>query len=315
MNKIKTIFFGTHEFAVTILQGMIDSDLFDIDLVITQPDQPVGRKQILTPPPVKVLAEKYGLKIDQPQSLKSYILGPTSSDGGHKTYDIGVCCQYGLIIPENILNTPKFGTINVHTSLLPKYRGASPIQTALMNGETETGVTIMKMDAGMDTGPILTQKAVTIDENETYTALSEKLAKIAVLELLEAIPPYISGKLLPQAQDESRATYTKILTREDGKIDWSKSAKEIYNQYRGLTPWPGAWTMWNEKRIKLLKIKPITNYQLLITKTSHGSWNIEQNRILITCKDGAIEILELQIEGSKAMDAGSFINGFKKYLE
>lgn len=308
MNKIKTIFFGTQEFAVTILQGMIDSGIFDIDLVITQPDQPVGRKQILTPPPVKVLAEKFGLKVEQPKTLKNYELGI-------RNYDIGVCCQYGLIIPENILNTPKFGTLNVHTSLLPKYRGASPIQTALMNGVTETGVTIMRMDAGMDTGPILTQKTVTIDENENYTTLNEKLAKIAVLELLEAIPPYISGELLPQAQDNTKATYTKILTREDGKIDWLKSANEIYNQYRGLTPWPGVWTTRNEKRVKLLKIEPNTKYQIPDTTAQHGSWIMEQNKIFIICGNGAIEILELQLEGSKAMESKSFINGFKKYLE
>lgn len=305
-SKIKVVFFGTHQFASTIMQGLIDSGIFDIQLVITQPDQKVGRKQILTPPPVKVLAEKFNLKIDQPKTLKNYELGI-------RNYELGVCAQYGLIIPENILNTPKFGTLNVHTSLLPKYRGASPIQTALMNGESETGVTIMKMDAGMDTGLILAQNRLKIAPDDTYTTLSDKLAKIAVLGLPDTVLGYVSGQIVPQAQDNAKATYTKILTREDGKIDWSKSAEEIYNQYRGLTPWPGVWTTSDEvlpslgenKRIKLLKINLS---QLQIAKCRMQ--NIE-DKLFVGCGDGAIEILELQVEGAKAMDAKSFINGYK----
>ena len=150
MKSIKTVFFGTHDFAVTILQGLIDSPLFDIELVITQPDKPVGRKKELTPPPVKLLAQKHNIKTDQPSSLKDYNLKPN-------TYNLGITAQYGLLIPEKILNAPIHGTLNTHTSLLPKYRGSSPIQSALIDGETETGVTIMKMDKGLDTGPIILQ--------------------------------------------------------------------------------------------------------------------------------------------------------------
>lgn len=311
-NKISIIFFGTHDFAASILQGLIDSGLFEIDLVITQPDQPVGRKQVLTPPPVKILAEKYNLKIDQPITLKSYVLGLKSEDIRYKTYDIGVCCQYGLIIPQIILDTFKHGIINIHTSLLPKYRGASPIQTALINGETETGVTIMKMDAGMDTGAILAQKSLSIDPNDTYTTLSEKLAKTAILCLPDVLQDYVSGKIIPQAQDNTLTTYTKILSREDGKIDWSKSADDIYNQYRGLTPWPGVWTTTSEttsnlkinKRVKLLKILPSN------LKFDIGYWILDIDKLYIGCKDGAIEVLELQMEGSKVMDAKSFVNGY-----
>jgi len=297
MNKIKIIFFGTHEFAATILQGLIDNSNFEVGLVITQPDKPVGRKQELQPSAVKLIAQKYNIEIQQPQSLKTFDFKTL------QTFNLGVCAQYGLIIPQSILDAPKFGIINVHTSLLPKYRGASPIQSALVNGETETGVTIMKMDVGMDTGPILSQKACSIDENETYTDLSNKLAKIANFELPEAILAYVSGKIVPQAQDNTLATYTKILTREDGKIDWSKSAEEIYNQYRGLTPWPGVWTIYNNKRVKLLKIKP-DNKILEI-----GNWKLEIDKIFIGCGQGTIEVVELQVEGSKPTDAKSFING------
>ncbi|MBI5254683.1 methionyl-tRNA formyltransferase, partial [Candidatus Falkowbacteria bacterium] len=189
MTKTNIVFFGTHNFAATILQGLIDSGLFDIQLVITQPDRPVGRKQEMQKSPVKLLAEQHNLTIAQPKSLKTCTLAHLH------TCTLGICAQYGLIIPQAILDAPKHGTINVHTSLLPKYRGASPIQTALMNGETQTGVTIMKMDIGLDTGPIVLQKSLDIAQNDTYTTLDQKMAKIAILGLLEAIPGYISGAL------------------------------------------------------------------------------------------------------------------------
>ena len=306
---ISTVFFGTHTFAATILQGLIDSGLFDIQLVITQPDRPVGRRQEMQKSPAKLLAEKHNLPLAQPSSLKSYVIG-------HMSYDVGICAQYGLIIPEAILNYPKHGTINVHTSLLPRYRGASPIQTALLNGEAQTGVTIMKMDAGLDTGPIILQKPLNIAPEDTYTTLDEKMAKIAILGLLEAIPQYISGALQPVPQDNSKATTTKQLTREDGRVDWQKTAQEIYNQCRGLTPWPGVWTEFDpstslraSKRVKLIKIKPIDK------NIKHGTWNMEQDGLFVGCKTGAIEIEELQVEGKKKQSAKEFVNGYKNKLK
>jgi len=234
MKSIKTIFFGTHNFATTILQGLIDSPIFDIQLVITQPDKPVGRKKELTSPPVKILAEKHGIKVEQPDSLRDYNLQPTAYPrrGMPCGYDLGVTAQYGLLIPENILNAQTHGTLNTHTSLLPKYRGASPIQSALINGETETGVTIMKMDKGLDTGPVILQKSLKVEPNDTYLDLDKKLAKIGLLALLEAVPAYVSGQLQPIPQDNSDATTCKQFTREDGKIEWNKTDKEIYNLYR-----------------------------------------------------------------------------------
>ncbi|OGH72563.1 MAG: methionyl-tRNA formyltransferase [Candidatus Magasanikbacteria bacterium RIFCSPLOWO2_01_FULL_43_20b] len=302
---MKTVFFGTHNFAATILEGIINNPLFDIQLVITQPDKPVGRKQELQKSPVKLLAEKHGLPITQPVSLKSYALHPAPEDIGHMTYDVGICAQYGLIIPEDILNAPKHGIINVHTSLLPKYRGASPIQSALINGEEETGVTLMKMDAGLDTGPILWQKALKIEPNDNYTTVEEKLAKIAILGLTEAIPDYVAGTLSTTPQDNAHASICKELTREDGRIDWSKTAQQIYNQYRGLTPWPGVWTVWNDKRLKLLQINP-SNKTL-----QTGQVLVEGDKIYIGAGDQAIEILELQLEGKQKTSAKDFINGYK----
>jgi methionyl-tRNA formyltransferase len=302
MSKLKVVFFGTHDFAAEILQGLLDNPSLSIELVITQPDKPVGRKQELQKSAVKILAEKHGLKVEQPVSLKNYELGT-------KNCELGVCAQYGLIIPQNILDTPQLGILNVHTSLLPKYRGASPVQMALVNGETESGITIMKMDAGMDTGPILLQKSVEIDLNDTYLTLSQKLAKTANFALLEAINGYVSGEIIPQPQDNEKATYTRILTREDGQIDWSKKRQEIYNQYRGLMPWPGVWSMFGDKRIKLLKIRPAE----LMAET--GKWKQEDGRLYVGCTGGSIEILELQLEGAKAMDAKTFINGYGTKIE
>jgi len=308
VNKISTIFFGTHDFGAQILQGLIDNGLFDIQLVITQPDKPVGRKQILTPPPVKVLAEKFDLKIDQPSSLKTYSLTDL------QTYELGICAQYGLIIPQTVLDAPKHGIINIHTSLLPKYRGASPIQNALIDGESETGVTIMKMDAGLDTGPILAQFKIKIAEDDTYATLEQKLAKTANLGLTEAVLGYISGKIVPQPQDNNLATTCGQFSREDGKIDWSKTAKEIYNLYRGLTPWPGVWTTTDDlffgvekgKRIKFLEVK------LSDKEVESRKLKVESDGLFVGCNNGAIEVLELQVEGSKPMDAKSFINGYLK---
>ncbi|EKE07462.1 MAG: hypothetical protein ACD_18C00081G0005 [uncultured bacterium] len=302
MTKIKIIFFGTHEFAKTILQGLIDSSLFEIEKVITQPDKPVGRKQILQKSPVKILAEENNLPVEQPESLKNYELLANGSE-------LFIVAQYGLLIPESILNIPKFGTINTHTSLLPKYRGASPIQSAIFNGEKETGVTIMIMDKGMDSGPILSQKAVEILPDETYIELDAKMAQIASQLLLDTVPKYIADEIKPQTQNETEITFCKKLDRDDGKIDWKKSTTEIYNQYRAFTPWPGVWTTWNNKRLKFLAIKPTDK------KIEAGQVCIENDIIYAGTADSSIIISKLQLEGKPEMDAQVFINGYGKQID
>lgn len=328
MKKISLIFFGTEDFAATILQGLIDSSDFEIKLVITQPDKPVGRKQELRQPPVKILAEKYGLKIEQPDTLKNFNL-PTDAD-------LGVAVQYGLLIPKHILETPLHGITNIHPSLLPKYRGASPIQSAILNGEIQTGVTVMKMDEGLDTGPILLQKQVKIEPNETYTTLAQKLAKIASCTLTEAIQGYVSGQIQPQAQDSALATNCREFKREDGQIDWSQSAVEIYNQWRAFQPWPGVFTevTFGKKKIKIKILKmcyPVSFPPCLpagrrTRESSPTNWmpdhvvhdNIDNPFIKLNKKslgamagDGQIILIdELQPEGKKAMNVESFINGY-----
>lgn len=297
MTPLRTIFFGTHEFAVTILDGLIKSPFFDVLLVVTQPDKPVGRKKIMTPPPVKVLAEAHTIQLAQPERLKSFNIDAY-------TPDITIVAQYGNIIPNHILDAATYKTINVHTSLLPKYRGASPIQSALIHGETMTGITIMQMDAGLDTGPILSQKDIAIQKDETYLELDARMAQEAVTLLIKTIPEYVSGKCLPLPQQESEATFCKQLSREDGRINWQDNAFTIYNQYRGMTPWPGVWTLWEEKRLKLLTIVPHER------TLQPGQVLVEHDTLSIGTGSGSIVVQKLQLEGKTAMDTKTFLQGF-----
>lgn len=304
--KTEVVFFGTHNFAAKILQGLIDSPDFNVGLVITQPDQPVGRKKEWQACPVKILAEKNNLKIKQPVSLKDF-------NDDLSSFVVAVVAQYGKIIPAKLLNMPKKGMVNVHASLLPKYRGASPIQTAILNGDILTGISLIKMDETMDTGPILTKKEIPINPNETYPELEAKLADLATPLLLQSLPLYLSGKLQLQAQDNRDATYTKILKREDGQINFKQKAEQIYNQWRAFFPWPGIF--WETKlnfqsfKIKLLKIQQTD----LSTEQPAGSLiALSKNRLGVVGGDKKIlEILELQAENKNPMTALEFINGFK----
>ncbi|MEK7644640.1 MAG: methionyl-tRNA formyltransferase [Patescibacteria group bacterium] len=312
-NAISTVFFGTQEFASVILAGIINDPRFVVRLVITQPDRPVGRHHELKPSPVKILAQKINLPVDDPEGLRNYELRitrlrPIGLRTGEANYELVIVAQYGLLIPKRILDLPSGGTINVHTSLLPKYRGASPIQSAIMNGENKTGITIMLMDAGMDTGPILAQEEVLIDPDDTYQTLEQKMAPRAVALLRETAPLFLSGTIKPVAQDNSLATVTKKLDRDSGRIDWNKPTNEIYNLYRGLFPWPGIWTLWNGKRIKILSARPTT------TAAKPGAIVVANGCIFAGALDGSLQILQLQIEGKQEMSAAEFLNGYKNFV-
>ncbi len=298
MSKTKIAFFGTQDFAATILAGLLTDENISVDLVFTQPDRKVGRKQEIEESPVKKLALKHNLNIAQPDSLKNYQI--PSSD-----FELAVVAQYGLIIPQNIINSFPKGMINVHGSILPKYRGASPIQAALTNGETTTGVTIMIMDAQVDHGSILSQESLSIAPDDTFTTLSQKMAVAGSKLLPETLHNYISGEILPQTQQHEQATFTKLINKDDGRVDFSKSAEDVYNLYRGFTPWPGIWCMWNDKRLKLLKVSPSEK------TLSPSEVLLENKRIFIGCGKNSIEVLELQLEGKAAMSAEVFANGYK----
>lgn len=298
MNKTSITFFGTHEFACSILQGLIDDPAFDVSKVVTQPDKPVGRKKELTPSPVKNLALSYGIAIESPNSLKNFDVSAFDTP-------LAVVAQYGKIIPQAILDAFAKGVINVHTSLLPKYRGASPIQSALIDGAGKTGVTIMQMDAGMDTGPILSKQKVIIDPDITYPELDRQLAIVGSRLLCETLPGFLSGEITPKEQDESEATTCSLLSRDDGEILWQDmNAKQVYNRYRGLTPWPGIWTQIHGKRLKLLEIRRSK------TELKPGEIQLENKQFLIGCVSGSIKVLSAQLEGKQPMDAETFANGF-----
>ena len=295
---LKIVFFGTHQFGCNMLKTLLADPSVEVGLVITQPDKPVGRKKVMTASPVKTLAEEEGLHVETPKSLKTYTLPGT--------FDIGITAQYGLLVPEHILNAPTHGILNVHTSLLPKYRGASPIQSALLNGETETGVTIMKMDKGLDTGDILVQAVVRIDPDDTYPILDKKLAEAASTILVRAMLDYVAGGITPKAQDDADATHCGLLSREDGKVDWAKNAQEIYNQYRGLTPWPGIWTSLGDKRLKLLRVSQSKK------NISPGRIHFDEGNLYIGARNGSLQVHELQLEGKNIMNAQTFMQGYQQ---
>ena len=296
---IPIIFFGTHEFAAIILKALLDSGLFDIQKVITMPDRPAGRSHKLKLSAVKTAAGRHGLTIGQPENLENY-----TSSGSQQ---LNIVVDYGLIIPLNIIETPKFGSVNIHPSLLPKYRGASPIQSALINGKKETGVTIMKMDKEMDHGPILAQEKISIKPEDNYVSLYKKLAERAAEMIVKIIPLYIEDKIKLKEQNHGTATFTKILSREDGKINFkTRTADEIYNLWRGLTPWPGIFCEWNGKRLKLIKIAKNDK------KSPAGKASVENKKISIGCRQGSIIAEELQMEGKKSMTAETFLNGYQK---
>ncbi len=295
----KIVFFGTQQFGKGILESLLSDSDFEVIGVFTQPDKPVGRKQEIQMSPVKLLAQEKNIPIFQPDSLKNYEMPNLGAD-------LNIVCQYGLIIPQTILDSAKHGSINIHTSLLPKYRGASPIQSAILNGEKETGTTIMLMDSKMDHGPILTQEKIMIDLDDNYLTLSEKMLSSACNLLNKTIKEYLSGKIKPQEQNHEEKTLCKMFDREDGKIDFTKSAQDIYNQFRGFYVWPGIFTFFEEKRVKLLNIKPVEK------KLEPGKFVTENGRLFIGCGVDSIEVFELQVEGKKPMDAKAFINGYLK---
>ncbi|MBI5079559.1 methionyl-tRNA formyltransferase [Candidatus Wolfebacteria bacterium] len=317
---MKYVFFGTPEFAKIVLEKLIAAGCAP-EAVVCNPDEPVGRKQILTPPPVKVAAEKNDIQIFQPENLRGNFkfaerlkkLAP----------DLAIVAAYGKIIPKEILDISRFGFLNIHGSLLPAYRGASPIQSAILNGEKETGVTIMRIDEEMDHGPLLGKSEIRISKSETYGSLSQKLAILGAELLIKVFPDYISGKIKPVEQNHSEATYTKIVKKKDGRIDWTKSAEEIERMTRAFYPWPAAWTVWNGKTFHPAGDHPKSEKLLKITETEISEENNHQigeifltknNQLAVKCGVGSLVIKKLQLEGGKVLSAREFLNGHKDFV-
>lgn len=296
------VFMGTPDFAVPCLDKLTEKH--NVLAVFSQPDKPVGRKQILTPPPVKQKACEKNIPVFQPSSLRN---DDTLELIKSFNADIIVVVAYGKILPAEVLNSSKFGCINVHASLLPKYRGAAPIQWAVLNGDKETGVTIMQMDEGLDTGDMLLVKKTDIDINETSEELFERLSLIGADALIEAIDMISAGTLSPVKQPDIDYPYAQKITKALSPIDWSKSALEIHNQVRGLQSWPCAETHINGKKVKIHKTS-------ISDRCGNKAGEVADNKGVLTvcCGDGkCIDIIELQSEGKKRMDTKSFLSGNK----
>lgn len=303
---IKIIFAGTPEFAVPYLSGFIDNPDFLVVGVITQPDKPSGRKQTLTASPIKVLAQTHGWPIFQPEKMrgdKDFFTALSEAAA-----DLLVVVAYGQIIPADVLALFPRGAINVHPSLLPKYRGASPIQSALLSGEKETGITIMLMDDKMDHGPILAQEKHSLTGDETNESLHFSLAKSGVPLLLSTIKSYLSDEIKPRAQDDSSATYCQTITKDDGHIDWSVSAQEIKQRIHAFYPWPATWTTLEGKR---LKIYPPVEVMSSDDPSPVGSIKPDNDALIIHCGKNSLRVKSLQLEGKNISDADSFIKGHK----
>ena len=296
---MRIVFLGTPDFAVPTLKALVESK-HEVLAVVTQPDKKRDRN-VISFSPVKEEALKHNLEVLQYEKIKVEGI----EDLKRLNPDVMVTCAYGQIISQEILDIPKFGVINVHASLLPKYRGSSPIQWAIINGEKQTGITIMKTALGVDSGDIILQKKIDIKENETAGELFDRLSQIGPEALLEALDLVEQGKAVFTPQDESKATHVSMLKKEDGHIDWSKKAKEIKNQVYGMNPWPSAFSYFNKKLFKIwtCDIEPMK------LDYPNGYMFIKDKKVFVKCSDGAIELKEVQIEGKKRMTSQAFILG------
>ncbi|HVU09302.1 MAG TPA: methionyl-tRNA formyltransferase [Verrucomicrobiae bacterium] len=296
---MKIIFMGTAELSCASLERLVGK--FSVAAVVTQPDKPKGRDLKLQFSPVKILAEKFQLPVLQPAKARDEKF---ISELRELKPDLIVVVAYGQILPQAILDLPKFGCVNVHTSLLPKYRGASPIQSAILNGETETGVTIMKMNAGLDTGEIISQAHAPILPEDNSQTLHDRLAQLGADLLVKTIPDYVAGKIVLKPQNNSEVTTTAKIKKEDGKIDWNEPAEKILNRLRAFTPWPGIFTILNGQLLKIWRAE-------ILGKSGKAGeiLSADKNGIVVACGKNALRVLELQREGGRRLNAQEFLAG------
>lgn len=300
---MKIVFMGTPDFAVDCLEALVASK-HEVAAVFSQPDKPQGRKQILTSPDVKVCAQKYDIPVYQPNTLKD---GSSTAVLKEIAPDLIVVVAYGKLIPQEVLDIPQYGCINVHASLLPKLRGAAPIQWSVINGEKETGVTTMQLDAGLDTGDILLVKKTDILENETSGELFDRLKVLGAELLLETIDAILAGTLNPVKQDDSQSTYASMLNKSISPVDWSKPAQAVHNHIRGLEPWPVATAVINGKPVKVFGSR-----MGKACGKAAGEVVKAEKELEICCGDGnSVVITQIQAEGKKKMPVADFLRGFK----
>lgn len=301
---MKIIYMGTPDFAVPCLERLI-KDGHDVCLVVTQPDKAQGRKMILTPPAVKVLAQKYGAEVYQPATLKS---DEAFEKLNSYNPDYIVVAAYGKILPKRVLDIPKYACINVHGSLLPMYRGAAPIQRAVIDGQKTTGITTMLMGEGLDTGDMLLKYETAIGENETAGELFDRLALSAPDLLIKTLDDFAEGKITPEKQDDTKATYASMLSKDEAVIDWNASSYVVHNKIRGMSPWPVAFTYHDGKKLKIYQSEKTDKSSSAIP----GTVSADKISLYVTCGDGKLlKILSLQSEGSKRLETKQFLAGHR----
>ncbi len=303
--KPKIVFMGTAEFAIPILEKLVEH--YVIQGVVTQPDRPAGRGKILTPPPIKSLAQKLDIPVIQPMKL----LEPNAWEQLTAWRpDMIIVAAFGQILKSAVLQLPPYGCLNVHASLLPRWRGAAPVTAAILHGDPQTGVTIIQMDEGIDTGPILRQKAIPILDQDTTQTLSQRLAVEGALLLIETLPDYLEGKCKPTPQDDSQATYAPMIKKEDGLLDFNLPAIELWRKIRAFQPWPGAYTFLNQQRLIIMEaqILPINT-----EKMPAGQTFIVDKKPMIATSSGALELITIQLGGKSPVSGKQFLNGFRRW--
>ncbi|MDP4007351.1 MAG: methionyl-tRNA formyltransferase [bacterium] len=306
---MNTVFFGTPEFGAIILEKLIEKNLKPI-LVVTAPDEPAGRKQLVTPSPVKVVAQRHTIPVLQPDTLNQDVVFKLREVKA----ELFILASYGRIIPKEILALASKGALNVHPSLLPRYRGPSPIQSVILQGEEKTGVTIILMDEDIDHGPILAQREFAEHIGEmTQEELKEKLADVGGDLLVEAVFKWLKGDIAPQPQNHGLATFTKKMSKEDGKIDWKGEALYIARQIRAFNPWPGTFTFWNSRLLKILKASIVDSPGY--DSFAPGSMFSLKGKPVVATGNGALMLERIQLEGKNPVSARDFLLGHKDFIE
>ena len=306
----RVIFMGSPEFAIPALDHLVQSE-HELVAVYTQPDRPTGRGRALAPPPVKKAALEHGIEVLQPATLRD------AAEAERLTAlkpDVAVVAAYGQILPRNVLDIPEFGCLNIHPSLLPLYRGATPIPAAILAGDADTGVTIMLLDAGMDTGPTLSKIVVEIEPEDTTASLTTKLADAGAELLGETLPLWLDRLITPQPQDESRATYTSPITKEDGLIDWRLPAVDIWRRVRAFYPWPGCYTHWRRKLLRIHEAVPLRKESKLTPGKVITLESGQPAVVGVETGKGILGLVSVQLEGKRAVAASEFLRGQREFV-
>ena len=299
---VRVIYFGSPDFAVPALSALVErGDLARVVALVTQTDKPTGRGQTLSPPPTKVVALEHEIPVLQPKTLKDEAV---QKELAAFNADLFVVAAYGKLLPQAVLDIPRLGCVNLHASLLPRHRGAAPIAHALLQGDRETGVCLMRMEAGLDTGPVYARVVTPIEENDNAGSLTDRLAQLGAELLVQNLPALAAGTLAAVKQPDAGATYANKLKKEDGAVEWQRPAEDVWQRIRAFSPWPSAYTFVDKKRLQILAATPAHD-----THADPGAAIIDGTRLIVGCGKGALEILEVKPEGKRAMAIDAYLAG------